>query len=350
MRREKSMEEGTEVVELARRLVDIPSPTGWEGRVGAFMAERLEAAGWAVARQDLPGDRDGGGRFNVLATSGSAPPRLVFTTHLDTVPPPVPFREDEEHLYGRGTCDAKGILAAMWVAAERLRAEGYEGVALLGVVGEETDSIGAKRVGEILPAADWIIDGEPTELELVSAAKGVYLFRAEVEGVAAHSAYPERGDSAIHHLLEALHRLLSERLPSEERFGPTTVNVGRIEGGAAANVIAPHAAAEVIIRLGAPRAKVLPIVKELLGPKVRVEVRSESEPLEMHVPSGRRGRPVAFGSDVPYLSRLGTPLLVGPGSILDAHTDGEKVKKSDLEAAVELYVELGRRLLEGEKK
>lgn len=344
------MKETPLVVDLARTLVGIPSETGHEGRVGAFMAEQLQDRGWQVLRQDLPGDREGGGRFNVLATSGPIAPRLVFTTHLDTVPPPLPFREDAEHLYGRGTCDAKGILAAMWIAAERLRAEGHQDVALLGVVGEETDSLGAKRVGEILPHADWIIDGEPTELGLVSAAKGVYLFRAEVQGVAAHSAYPERGDSAIHHLLQALHRLLSETLPSEDRFGPTTVNVGRIEGGAAANVIAPSAAAEIIIRLGAPRAKVVPTVKELLGPKVKIEVRSESEPIEMHVPEGHRGRPVAFGSDVPYLSRLGTPLLVGPGSIFDAHTDGEKIKKADLEAAVELYVELGRRLLQGEKQ
>lgn len=344
------MKEESEVIKLARELVQIPSETGREGRVARWLEERWSDRGWQVTRQAIPGALDGEPRANVLATAGDKPPRLVLTTHLDTVPPALEFHEDETRLYGRGTCDAKGILAAMWVAAERLRAEGHDDVAVLGVVGEETDSIGAKRVGEILPRADWIIDGEPTELGLVSAAKGVYLFRAEVEGVAAHSAYPERGDSAIHHLLHALERLLAETLPSEPRFGPTTVNVGRIEGGAAPNVIAPHAAADVIIRLGAPRSQVLPVVKDLLGPRVKLEVRSESEPIEMHVPVGHSGHPVAFGSDVPYLSRLGTPLLVGPGSILDAHTAGEKIEKADLEAAVDLYVELGHRLLgEGNK-
>ncbi len=344
------MEDASEVVKLARTLVEIPSETGREGRVATEMAEQLESRGWKVTRQPLPGAPAGEARFNVLATASDRAPRLVLTTHLDTVPPAIEFREDAEYLYGRGTCDAKGILASMWIAAERLREEGHKDVALLGVVGEETDSIGAKRVTEILPKADWIIDGEPTELGLVSAAKGVYLFRAEVAGVAAHSAYPERGESAIHELLRSLGRLLSESLPSEDRFGPTTVNVGRIEGGVAANVVAPHAAAEVIIRLGAPRASIIPIVHELLGPKVRIEVRSESEPISMHVPAGFSGSPVAFGSDVPYLARIGTPLLVGPGSIFDAHTDGEKVKKADLEAAVELYVDLGRRLLGEEKE
>jgi acetylornithine deacetylase len=261
------------------------------------------------------------------------------------VPPFIPPTEDGARLYGRGVCDAKGIFAAQWVAAERLRAEGRVNVALLGVVGEETDSIGAKLVHEVLPEARFIVDGEPTDLHLSSGAKGILALTLDVRGIAGHSAYPETGKSATHALIDALARLLAAELPADERFGPTTVNVGLLGGGVAPNVLAPSASATLMIRLGGPSAEVLDRVRALLGPDVGVAITSRSEPHTIHVPEGDEGRVVRFGSDVPYLARIGTPLLVGPGSIHDAHTAGEKIDKEDLVAAAERYEQLARRLL-----
>lgn len=338
------------VVELARQLVRIPSVTNDEGAVCRFVVDRLSDEGWHVETQVIPPESEPPSslpRLNVLALPRPRiTPRVVLTTHLDTVPPFIDLTEDETHLFGRGTCDAKGIFAAMWVAANQLRSEGRDDVALLGVVGEETDSIGAKKVQALLPKADFIIDGEPTELVPASGAKGILSLGLRWQGKAGHSAYPEVGSSAVHAMVSALARLLTAELPSDPRYGPTTVNVGRLEGGVAPNVIAPHATASVLIRLGAEKDRVMPEVERLLGPEVAVEVRSWSEPHPILAPEGRAAEVVRFGSDVPYLQRIGTCLLVGPGSIHDAHTAHEKVAKVDLEAAVELYRTVAAELAE----
>ena len=340
-----------DVVDLARELVSCESVTTREGPVAALVADRLEAQGWSVVRQPIDGADPSLSqpRVNVLATDPrddpDAAPAVVLTTHLDTVPPHIPPTEDDEFLYGRGTCDAKGIFAAQWLAAERLRAAGHRGIALLGVVGEETDSIGAKAAHRVLPKADWIVDGEPTGSILASAAKGVLAVRLSVEGVAAHSAYPDRGRSAVHPLIRALHRWLEAELPGGDPFGPTTVNVGKVTGGVAPNILAPAAEASCVIRLGAPVATVRAELERLAGEGVSIEVNTASDPRRIFVPDGYEAAPVSFGSDVPHLSSIGTPLLVGPGSIHDAHTAGEKIGKRALRDAVDFYVELVERLL-----
>jgi acetylornithine deacetylase len=338
-----------DVVALTKELVAFPSITGDEGKIAHFLADRLEKEGWHVVRQPVPAETPGGAaRINVLAVDDpSRPPDLVLTTHLDTVPPFIPPSEDDTYLYGRGTCDAKGIFAAQWIAADMLRAKGRRNIALLGVAGEETDSVGAKTVSAVLPKARFIIDGEPTDLELTSGAKGILALRFSAKGIAGHSAYPERGRSATHAMVRSLARLLEAKLPSIEKFGETTVNVGRLSGGVAPNVIAPEASATVLIRLGAPMKSVFDEVTRIAGGEVDVEITSTSEPLEMHVPKGRSGKVVRFGSDVPYLNKIGTTLLVGPGSILDAHTENEKVGKKALHDAVSLYVALAESLLDG---
>lgn len=339
-----------DVIELARRLVRIPSVTNHEGEVARFVAERLRSDSWHVTTQEVPVEGDENVEFprlNVLAQASEGPPKVVLTTHLDTVPPFIDLDEDGECLYGRGTCDAKGIFAAQWIAAERLRSAGMAGVALLGLVGEETHSWGAQRVSEILPRADWIVDGEPTDLKLASGGKGVLGFTARARGKACHSAFPELGLSAVHELIAALARLLKTELPHDPFFGATTVNVGRVQGGLAPNVLSPTAEAHVTVRLGAPADAVLDAVRDALGSTIEVEVTNRADPHRIHVPGGHRGEVVRFGSDVPYLRSIGTPLLVGPGSIHDAHTDHEKVKKADLSAAVELYAEVAWALAEG---
>lgn len=338
-----------DVLELTRTLVAIPSITNHEGAVGRFVAERLTGQGWHVRTQEIPPEGDAKPelpRLNVLALSDlEGPPQVVLTTHLDTVPPFIPPRDEGDFIYGRGTCDAKGIFAAQWVAAERLRAAGVRRIALLGVVGEETDSWGAKRVHELLPKAGYLVDGEPTEMVPASGAKGILALSIQAKGQAAHSAYPEQGHSALHDLIPALARVLAAELPSRAEYGPTTANVGLIQGGVAPNVLAPSATASLLIRLGAPSAEVLPVVEGLLGSGLEWAITSRAEPHPILVPAGQRGEVVRFGSDVPYLQRIGTPLLVGPGSIHDAHTAGEKVKRQELLAAVELYATITQALL-----
>lgn len=333
-----------DVVELARELMAIPSVTGAEGAVCQWVVERLRASGWHVVTQEVPPEGEVEAslpRLNVLALSHKdEPPDVVLTTHLDTVPPHIELSEDPDSLYGRGACDAKGIFAAQWVAAERLRSKGARNIALLGLVGEETESRGAKMVHEILPAARWLIDGEPTGLVMASGAKGILAFDVVAKGSAAHSAYPERGHSAIHDLVSALDRLIQADLPSRDEYGETTVNVGTISGGLAGNVLAPRAAATVVVRLAAPSSVVIPVVEEVLSNEVEFHLRSRSEPHHIFVPEGWPGSVVRFGSDVPYLANIGTPLLVGPGSIHDAHTKSETIKKADLEEAVDLYEKL----------
>jgi acetylornithine deacetylase len=337
-----------DVVELTRHLVEIPSITNEEGLVCAFVERALGERGWRLATQPVPPDAgvdQAPGRMNVLATATEARPRVVLTTHLDTVPPHISFSEDDAWLYGRGTCDAKGVFAAMWVAAERLRDAGHP-VGLLGVVGEETDSLGAKMVHELLPETDWIIDGEPTDGVMASGAKGILSLRLHVEGVPAHSAYPERGDSALHRLIPALATLIDADLPSEASYGPTTVNVGRVRGGVAPNVLAPSASADVMIRLGAPADRVASIVRTMLPPEVKIEELSRSDPHPIDVVDGQPSAVVRFGSDVPYLRRIGRPLLLGPGSIHDAHTRHERIRRQDLRTAVEQYVVVAEALLQ----
>lgn len=336
-----------DVVDLARELVAIPSISNHEGEICDFVEARLRSQGWIVTTQAVPPDpgvEAAPGRRNVLAMARAGVPRVVLTTHLDTVPPFIPCSEDGDWLCGRGTCDAKGIFAAMWVAANRLRAAGHP-VALLGVVGEETSSLGAKLVHELLPRAEWLIDGEPTGGVLASGAKGILSYRFSVRGAAAHSAYPEQGDSALHRLIPALAQLLAAELPHDPAYGPTTVNVGVLEGGVAPNVLAPAASAQVLIRLGAPAADVDRAVRAGLPEGIDVEELSRSDPEPIDTVPGMPSEVVRFGSDVPYLRRVGRPLLVGPGSIHDAHTRHERVRQQDLRSAVEQYVEIAEALL-----
>ncbi len=230
-----------DVIELTRKLVDVPSVPGEEGEVGEVLYTLLKERGWDCLKQEVTSDR-----FNVLATRGKG--TILLTTHIDTVPPFVSSREDEDFVYGRGSCDAKGIAAAMICAAEALLREDFSDFGLLFVVGEETDSIGAAKAQELNLDCSYFIDGEPTDNELVTAHKGIVYARISAEGVAAHSAYPEKGDSAIEKLVDILNRLREAEFPTDSRLGETHFNIGTIEGGRAANVVADHAQAEILIR------------------------------------------------------------------------------------------------------
>ena len=330
------------VLELTRQLIDIPSPTGDELAVSQFLSTFLRDLGYRVETQEVESNR-----FNVIATT-KAPARIVFSTHLDTVPPFIPSSEDEVNIYGRGSCDAKGIIAAQIFAVERLRSEGFQEVGLLFTVDEELSSKGAQLADHHALAAQcrYLINGEPTDNKLAIGTKGSMRFIIRTQGTAAHSAYPEAGDSAIEKLLDVLNDLRNVDWPSDTFFGETTCNIGVINAGTRPNVIPDAATAELQVRLTVNVEVARKIVDEVVAGRGLVEYTSAHDPVKLFYVRGFEETIVRFTTDIPYLSNWGQAVLLGPGSILDAHTDHERISKRELEKAVDLYVKLAKGLLE----
>ena len=326
--------------ELTRQLIDIPSVTGDELAVGQFISRYLEQLGYHVERQEVAVDR-----FNVIATT-EAPPRIVFSTHMDTVPPFIVSSEDDEFIYGRGSCDAKGILAAQIFAAQRLRDEGVNDVGLLFTVDEELGSLGAQAANRHPVAREcrYLINGEPTDSRLATGTKGSVRVIITTDGRAAHSAYPEAGESAIEKLLDILDDIRACEWPENSFFGTTTCNIGVLNGGTRPNVIADKARAELQIRLGIDIEHVKRVLDDAVGTRGSLEYASAHNPVRLFSVPGFEECVVRFTTDVPYLSAWGRPLLLGPGSILDAHTDHERISKRDLAQAVDLYLRLAKQL------
>jgi acetylornithine deacetylase len=331
--------------ELTRALIDIDSTTGKEGAVGDFLFRYLEdlarTSGGAVERMAVEE-----GRFNVFAAWGE--PAVVLSTHMDTVPPFFPSSEDGEFLYGRGACDTKGGIAAMLQAARELLDAGVRGFGLLFVVGEETDSLGAQVANRQPRGSRYLIDGEPTENRLALGSKGFLYLRIEADGQAAHSAYPELGDSAVDKLLDVLARLRTLALPTDPVLGETTLNIGTLAGGRAANVVADQARAEVTVRTVGPAAEVKRRLSEAVHAVPGVRIAEIRETPAMHFGSlpGFETAIVKYTTDIPRLGAWGEPFLLGPGSIHVAHTPGEKIAKRELLAAVRHYRDMVRQLLD----
>jgi len=341
-----------DAIELTRKLVGIHSTTYHEHDAGVFLAELLTREGWAVERMPVPkpavgtpGAEGGGERFNVYAQRVGVAPEVVLSTHMDTVPPYVALREDDEYLYGRGTCDAKGIIAAMVAAAERLSDAGVK-VGLLFVVGEERDSAGAKVANEHPRGSRFLINGEPTDNRLALASKGALRVEMVAEGKMAHSAYPELGESAIDKLVAALNDVRKLEVPYVEGIGESTLSVGVISGGRAPNVIADHAEAHLLIRLVGPSDETKAAILKAVDGRAKVEFSLELPFVRMRQ-VGRLPTMIAkFTTDIPSLTNWGEPFLLGPGSIHVAHTPDEKISKRELLEAVELYVELATELVQ----
>jgi acetylornithine deacetylase len=329
-----------DVVSLTRRLVDIEAISGNEGPVGHALADELRGLGYSVQRMAVEGER-----ANVYATSPQEPnPAVVFSTHMDTVPPFIPSSEDNDRVYGRGSCDAKGIIAVQVAAAEALKKQGIY-VGLLFLVGEERDSRGAKVANERANKCKFLINGEPTENRVAIASKGALRVQVTATGRMAHSAYPELGESAIDKLIEALHRLRAMPLPSDPEIGPCTLNVGTIEGGRAPNVIPDHACAQLLYRLIGSSEQLRREIVAAVGDLAKAEFTLEIPFVRLRTFEGLRTMVAAFTTDIPALSKWGQPLLVGPGSIHVAHTEGEYVEKKQLHEAVELYCKVARHSL-----
>lgn len=327
---------------LARQLIDIESTTGNEGEVAAWLAAFLRRRGYSVLEQPLE-PITGKPRTNVIAAVDK--PDVVFSTHFDCVPPFFPSRIENGTLYGRGACDAKGILAAQVAAAERLRAKGEPRVGLVFVGGEERGSDGAKAANRIAAKSRYLINGEPTDLRLGAATRGAFRVRLTAAGKAAHSGYPELGESAIDKLLDCLAALRAVKWPADPLLGETHFTIGLISGGVAPNVISPHAEAEVFFRTVGDHAAVRKILHQAVAGRVTVEEILELPAMRLHTVPGFDTAVFSYFSDVPFLSKWGTPLLLGPGSIHVAHTDREHVAIDELNRAVDTYATLAERLL-----
>jgi acetylornithine deacetylase len=324
---------------LTRALVALETPTGSEGPATDLLDGTLRRAGYRTVRQTVTPGRD-----NLLAFR--EPPALVFSTHVDCVPPYVPLSEDAESIHGRGSCDAKGLAAAMVAAAEQLAAGGERRIGLLFLVGEENGSDGARVAAGLEPRGRFLVNGEPTENRLSIGQKGSLRVDLKATGRAAHSAYPEEGQSAVAALLDTIERIRRMPLPRDPLLGPSTLNVGLIQGGVAPNVLAPEASAQILIRTVEPTGPLKAAIQALAAPGVAVAFPVE---LPSHkagaVPAGWDTTVVSYASDLPFLASWGECYQLGPGTIKVAHTAQEHIRKADLLRGVELYVRLATDLL-----
>src|ERR1700692_3968551 len=329
----------SDLFHLTRRLIDIESITPNEAAVGDFLLDELRHRKFDAQKMLVEGARG-----NVLATwPGHARPEIFFSTHMDTVPPFIASSEDDLRIYGRGACDAKGIIAFLIVASETLSRAGIF-VGLLFLVGEERDSIGAKAANHQPQGARFMINGEPTENKLALASKGALHVELVARGKMAHSAYPELGESAIDKLVEALHRLHAMKLPSDPKVGACTKNVGSIQGGRAPNVISDFAKADLFYRLVGPAEALRSEITQAVGELAEVRFTRETPFLRLRTLDGLPTMVAAFTTDIPSLTDWGEPLLLGPGSIHVAHTTGEFVEKAQLSESVEIYCSMARKL------
>ena len=338
-------------IALTRQLVDIESTTYHEGLAGAFLDEYLSAQRYTVERMSVPqppghltpgvGTEE---RFNVYAALPGITPDVVLSTHIDTVPPFFGSSEDDEYVYGRGSCDAKGIIAAQIAAADRLRDAGVK-VGLLFVVGEERDSAGAMIANLSPRGSRFLINGEPTDNRLALASKGALRVELRANGRMAHSAYPELGESAIDKLVGALNDLLAMPLPIEPEIGPSTLNIGLLSGGRAPNVVPDKAEAHLLIRLVGPSDGIKQAILKTVGDRADVDFSLDLPFVRMRRVGDLPTMVAKFTTDIPALTNWGEPFLLGPGSIHVAHTPAEKIAKKELREAVDLYYELATDLV-----
>lgn len=326
-----------DALELTRQLIRIESISGNEAALVNFLADYLDNLGFEVELQEAEPNRP-----NLYARRGE--PDVVLSTHTDTVPPYVELREDDEHIYGRGACDTKGLMAAMLKTCERLIGEQVSDFGVLLLVGEENGSIGARVANNIENRCRYLINGEPTESKLALGSKGALRAILKAQGRAAHSAYPHMGESAVTKLLDVLEDVRRAELPADETLGATTVNIGLISGGVAANVIPPQAQAELMFRVVSSAEALKKILETAVAERLEIDYGFQCEPVFMEKLEGYETDVVAFTTDIPALTNWGRPLLYGPGSILDAHTSGEKIIKRDIIEAIEVYTEMVKRL------
>jgi acetylornithine deacetylase len=319
------------LIALLEQIINIPSATGEETELGEFLCQVLAQQGFQVQKQFVDQKR-----FNILALTNQKP-QILLSTHYDVVPPFIPCTIKENTIIGRGACDAKGTIISMMMAAEQLLADNVKNFGLLLVVGEEKNSDGAKKAAELNLGSSYVVIGKPTDNKIAVGQKGTLVFRVSAKGKRGHSAYPELGNSAIHILVQNMNNWLNLSWGPGSLFGETTLNLGTFSGGEAMNIIAGEAFVEGIFRVTTDLDSLKAKIKDRTGPEITVDILSESGPQELVALDGFEKSVVNFGSDAPYLRPLGKVVLYGPGSILDAHSDNEFIKFSDILTASHSY-------------
>lgn len=327
------------MIDLLKDLMNISSISGNEATVGHFLVKLFQDCGYLTTTQPVEDNN-----FNVLATCG-AQTKVLLCTHMDTVAPFIPFSYENGIVYGRGACDAKGQIVAMFEALERLRAEDIRNVGLLIVVGEETNSGGAKKAAKLSVGSEYVIVGEPTDNKLAIGQKGVMVFKLTAYGSGGHSSLPELGESAVHKLLNVTSRWIHDEWGEDPVLGKSLVNIGMFNGGVGMNVLAPEATAEGIFRVAVSVDEILNKMKATLPDDIELEIKSISGPQRMVEIPGFETKVVGFGTDAAHLRPLGDIVLYGPGSITVAHRDDEQIRVKDMQRAVYDYMRIVKYLL-----
>lgn len=347
-------------------ILNIDSTTGKEAVLADFLEKGLATGRCKVERFEV-----GDGTANLLFSWGV--PKLVFCTHMDTVPPYIPPTVSEDVIYGRGTCDAKGQIYAMYEACKILEDKGYDGFGLLLLSGEETGSFGAKSFRDQHPGAEWLIVGEPTDNCMASASKGTKAFEVTFDGKAFHSGYPQYGESAVNMFNDFMNALRSIVFPQDDILGDTTWNIGKLSSDNPQNIISDRLTCRVYFRTTFESDEMVSaVMKNMAGPKARLRFgRPKAQdgsdlaakdvapwqkamtvtafggdaPTRYCTMEGFPVKPVAFGSDAPQLTNFEKKILCGPGSILVAHRPEEHIVLADLKKAIAAYVDMAERIL-----
>lgn len=322
-----------EIFTLLKNLIDIDSTTGSEARIVDFVYNYLHNEGFEIDTQEVSYKR-----YNLFAKHGE--PQIVFATHMDTVPPYIPYSEGSDYVYGRGACDAKGILAAQINTVCNLIAQKKSDIGLLFLVGEEAGNDGAKKANDIMNQCRFLINGEPTDNKLANGHKGELRFTIKTNGISAHSAYPEKGESAISKLIDIIYKLDHLTWPSDPKLSDSTLNIGILSGGVEANVVPDAALAEAVLRVTTNVDDIKMLIEDIVSDNAEIYYGVEFDPVDLKVVDGFDTTVVSYGTDIPFLTNWGTPLLLGPGSILDAHSPDERILKKELVRAVSLYEKL----------
>ncbi|MBO4475474.1 MAG: M20/M25/M40 family metallo-hydrolase [Bacteroidales bacterium] len=320
-------------MELFRQILSIDSTSGRERQMGEWLAANLHAP-------DVQTFEVGDGTVNVLLSWGT--PRVVFCSHMDTVPPYIPPQFLEDRVLGRGACDAKGQVYAMYQACLRLAAAGRSGFALLILSGEETGSWGAKAFARTPFRAPLLVIGEPTEGKMVIASKGTKSFGLKFIGEPFHSGYPQYGRSAVDDFADFLNRLRTAGFPEDPELGATTWNVGELSSPNPQNILSPELTCRLYFRTTfASDALVRDWMRSQAVPgRLEISERGGDAPARYFTMPGFPSAPASFGSDAPHLTNFRDKIICGPGSIRTAHRDDEFILLSDIEKAIETYIRI----------
>ena len=325
--------------------LSIDSTSGKERKVAKWLAERLPGMFPAANRPALRAEDVGDGTLNLLLTWGT--PRIVFCSHLDTVPPYIPPGLASSVISGRGSCDAKGQVFAIVETCKRLAEEGKTDFGMLLLAGEETGSWGAKAFAKTAFRAEYLVVGEPTDNCMVSASKGTKSFDLKFTGEAFHSGYPQYGVSAVDLFVEFVNALKAKDFGMDPVLGETTWNIGLVHSGNPQNILSPELTCRLYFRTTfVSDEAVCKWMAEAQGGRLAVTARGGDTPARYWTVEGLPSKSVAFGSDAPHLKNFTHKAICGPGSITVAHRDEECVRAADLATAVEQYLALYRSVTE----